>query len=199
MSHPLGEVDRQPEEPRRPSEPTSPSSPGRPDEFGTPREDAVRDHVFISYSRQDKRFLDDLLIQLKPYVRTGITAWSDRQIQPGSQWFDEIKAALARSSVAVMLVSPNFLGSDFIHEHELGPLLRDAEAGGVRILWVLIRDCSWKETPLKGYQAAAPTDKPLAKMRVSDRDTAWRTVCEEINRATSRPQTAHRSPPAPRR
>jgi internalin A len=199
MSHPSREVDRQPEERRQPPEAPDPSLPCRPDGVGIEGENAVRDLVFISYSHQDKRFLDELLTHLKPYLRTRITAWSDRQIQPGSQWFDEIKDALARTSVAVMLVSPNFLGSDFIHEHELGPLLRDAEAGGVRILWVLIRDCSWKETPLKGYQAAAPTDKPFAKMRVSDRDTAWRTVCEEIKRATSRPQTAHRSPPAPRR
>jgi internalin A len=159
----------------------------------------VRDQVFISYSHQDKKFLDELLTQLKPYLRTGITAWSDLQIQPGSQWFDEIKVALARTSVAVMLVSPDFLASDFIHEHEVGPFLNEAEAGGVRILWVLINDCSWQVSALKGYQAAAPTDKPLAKMRPPDRGTAWWKVCEEIKRAISRPQTAHRSPPAPRR
>ena len=149
----LREVDRQPEERRQPPEAPDPSLPVSSRPSRDRRRSTVRDQVFISYSHQDERFLDELLTHLKPYLRTGITAWSDRQIQPGSHWFDEIKAALARTSVAVMLVSPDFLASDFIHEHELGPLLKEAEAGGVQILWVLIRDCSWKETPLKDYQA----------------------------------------------
>ncbi len=148
----------------------------------------LRDQVFISYSHADRKFLNELQTHLKPYLRIGaITAWSDKQIQPGSKWFDEIKAALVKTSVAVLLVTPNFLGSDFIHEHELGPLLKDAETGGVRILWVLIRDSSYQETPLKNYQAVvSPPDKPFAMMR-AERDTAWRRVCEAIKQAANHP------------
>jgi len=70
------------------------------------RKKMARDQVFISYSHQDKRFLEDLLTHLKPYLRKcTITAWSDQQIEPGSKWFGEIQAALAKTSVAVMLVS----------------------------------------------------------------------------------------------
>jgi internalin A len=149
----------------------------------------VRDQVFISYSHKDKRFLDDLLTQLKPYLRKdALTAWSDKQIAPGSRWFDEIRTALAKTSVAVMLVSPDFLDSEFVHEHELGPLLRDAAAGGVTILWVLIRDCSYEETLLKPYQAVvSPPEKPLASMTKAKRDTAWKAVCQAINQAAHRP------------
>ncbi len=150
--------------------------------------DMVRNQVFISYSRQDKQFCENLETHLRPYIRMGITVWSDRQILPGSQWSGEIKAALAKTSVAVMLVSPDFLASDFIHEHELAPFLRDAEAGGVKILWVMIRDCAWKETPLKHYQAVvSPPDKPFASIAKAKRDTAWRMVCEEIGRALGHP------------
>ena len=149
----------------------------------------ARDQVFISYSHQDKRFLEDLLTHLKPYLRKGtITAWSDQQIEPGSKWFGKIQTALAKTSVAVMLVSPDFLASDFIHEQELGPLLKEAEGAGVKIFWVLIRDCSWKETPLKDYQAVvSPPDKPFASMTKPKRDTAWRKVCEAIKQAASHP------------
>jgi nucleoside phosphorylase len=149
----------------------------------------VRDQVFISYSHKDQRFLNDLLTHLKPYLQKGtFPAWSDEQIKPGSQWFDEIKAALAKTSVAVMLVSPDFLASDFIHEHELGPLLKEAAAGGVTILWVLIRDSSYEETPLKDYQAVvSPPGKPFASMTKGRRDTAWRMVCQDIKRAVSHP------------
>jgi hypothetical protein len=143
-------------------------------------------HVFISYSHKDERFLNELRVHLKPYLRKStFTAWSDKQIDSGSRWLDKINAALSRSSVAVMLVSPDFLDSDFIHEHELGPILKGSEAGGVRILWTLIRDCSYNETPLKQIQAVvAPPGKPFAEMRPAKRDTAWRKVCEEIKKAS---------------
>jgi hypothetical protein len=156
------------------------------------RKNMVRDQVFISYSHQDKKFLDELETHLRPSLRTGaVTAWSDRQIQPGSKWFDEIKTALAKTSVAVLLVTPKFLASDFIHKHELGPLLKEAADGGVKILWVLIRDCSYKETPLKDYQAVvSPPDKPFALMR-AERDTAWTRVCEEIKKAVVEQATNH--------
>jgi internalin A len=127
-----------------------------------------------------------LLAHLKPLERAGrVTHWSDKQIQPGSKWFDQIKAALATSKVAVLLVTRDFLASDFIHEHELGPLLKEAEQGGVQILWLLVGACSFKETPLKVYQAAIPPDKPLAKMRKADRDEAWVRICEEIKKAAN--------------
>jgi len=148
----------------------------------------VRDQVFISYSHRDRRFVDELLTQLKPYLRQGqFRGWSDKQIEPGSIWFDEIKAALARTSVAVLLVSPDFLDSDFIHDRELEPLLKEAAAGGVTVLWVLIRDCAYLETPLKDYQAVlSPPGKPFASMTPAKRDTAFRKVCEAIQRTVNR-------------
>ena len=68
-------------------------------------------------------------------MRNGsISLWSDQQIRPGSQWEMEINSALTKTRIAVLLVSSNFFDSDFIHENELGPLLKRAEEGGVKIL-----------------------------------------------------------------
>ena len=149
----------------------------------------IRDQVFISYCHEDERFLNELRTQLKPYLRKdAFRAWSDKQLEPGSKWFETIKTALSQASVAVMLVSPGFLASDFIDEHELGPMLKEAEAGGVKILWVLIRDCAYNETRLKDYQAVvSPPGVPFAAMKPAKRDTAWRKVCEAIKQAVSRP------------
>lgn len=147
--------------------------------------EAMRDQVFICYSHKDKRWLHDLQTHLNPYVRNGsVTAWSDQQIAPGSKWLAEIKAALASTRVAVMLVTPNFLASDFIHEHELIPLLKETEKGRVRILWIPVRACAYKETPLKDYQAACDPDKPLANMK-AERDKHCVKICEEIKKAVS--------------
>jgi internalin A len=143
----------------------------------------TKNQVFISYSHKDTKFLDELLVHLKPLERAGrVTKWSDKQINPGDKWFGEIKQALANSKVVVMLLTGNFLASDFIHEHELGPVLREAEAGGVKILWIMVRACSYQETALKDYQAVLPLDKPLAEMK-AERDSAWVDICKAIRKA----------------
>ena len=57
----------------------------------------MRDQVFISYSRRDKKLMDELLTHMKPCVRSGsVTFWSDQQIAAGSQWLSEIQVALGR-------------------------------------------------------------------------------------------------------
>ena len=146
-----------------------------------------RDKVFISYSHKDTRWREELEVQLKPYVRGGsIVSWSDEQIARGSKWFGEIKSALAQTKVAVLLVTPDFLASDFIHEHELGPLLKEAEQGGVKILWVPVHASAYKQTLLKNYQAVLDDPgKPLAGMTKAKRDQAWVKVCEEIEKAVN--------------
>ena len=146
----------------------------------------TREQVFISYSHKDKKWRDELDTNLKPYLRGGpIVSWSDQQIAPGSAWFKEIQSALANSKVAVLLVTPDFIASDFIHEHELGPLLKEAEQGGVRILWVPVRASSYKRTALKDYQAVLDPDQPLASRTKAKRDQAWVKICEELEKAVS--------------
>jgi internalin A len=148
----------------------------------------ISPEVFISYSHKDKKWRDDLDTHLKPYLRDGsITSWSDQQIGPGSQWFREIQSALTNSKIAVLLVSPDFLASDFIHEHELAPILKEAEQGGVKILWVPIRDSAYRRTPLNNCQAVLSPNTPLAAMTRAKRDQAWVTICEEIGKAVTPP------------
>jgi hypothetical protein len=149
------------------------------------KKDSNRKFVFISYSHKDKRWLNDLQTHLKPYVRNGLlSAWSDKQIAPGSKWFPEIKTALAATKIAVLLVSPDFLASDFIHEHELSPLLKEAEKSNVTIIWIPVRACSYEETELRNYQAVIGPEKPLDMMK-AERGKAWVNICKEIKKALS--------------
>lgn len=165
---------------------TATSKPSQPVEPKT-NEGSMRDQIFISYSHKDKKFMEELLTHLEPYLRSGsVEGWCDRDIVSGSKWFDELQAALSKTSVAILLVSPDFLASDFIHDHELTPLLKKAELGGVKILWVQIRASAYEETSLKNYQAVvSPPDKPLGAKTKADRDEAWVQVCKVIKNAVN--------------
>ncbi|MGE3805268.1 MAG: toll/interleukin-1 receptor domain-containing protein [Gemmataceae bacterium] len=145
--------------------------------------DLARDKVFLSYSHKDKKYLAELETHLKPLERTHrITSWSDSQIKAGSEWFNDIQEAVATTRVAVLLVSASFLASDFIIEHELAPFLKEAVTGGVDILWVLVKPCVWKSTPIQKYHAAISPDRALASLKPSQRHEAWVKVCEKIQK-----------------
>jgi hypothetical protein len=153
--------------------------------------------VFISYSHEDKKWLERLQKMLKPLLKNNpISVWDDTQIRAGAKWKDEIEKALNNARVAVLLVSDNFLASDFIGDKEVPHLLEAAQQKGLAILWVLISDCLWRETEIANYQAVQRPPVPLDSLEESEAKTALRTVCEEIKRALS-PAPPPVQPPPP--
>jgi hypothetical protein len=141
----------------------------------------VRDKVFISYSHDDAKWLDELRMHLEPYIRDErITVWDDSMIKAGEVWEESIRQALASAKVAVLLVSPAFLASKFIAEQELPPLLEAAKNEGVTILWVPVAYSSFKITPIAAYQAAHSPEKPLAELSPAVRPRALVKISEVI-------------------
>lgn len=127
--------------------------------------------VFISYSHDDEKWLARLRTALHLVVREQPRAvWWDGLIKPGQEWREEIRRAVEAAQVGVLLVSPGFLASEFILDHELPVILDGAQSRGVEVLWTLVRNCSWNRSPLARYQAFIGPHGP--RMR------AWNAMSE---------------------
>jgi hypothetical protein len=126
--------------------------------------------------------LKEFLTHLRPMERSSlVTKWSDKEINPGSDWFLDIKQAIESTQTAVFLVSPDFLASDFICEHELKPILELSKSQVVRVLWFTVRACDYESSPLKGFQAVIDPRKPLPERR-QRRDRVWVDICAAIRK-----------------
>lgn len=137
--------------------------------------------IFIAYSHKDKRFLKELRIHLAPYVRSGaVNAWDDTMIPLGAEWRQEITNALHSAKVAILLISPDFLASDFIARKEIPPLLKLVEQEGLKILPVILRPCAFLDTELAHFQAVNDPANPLSSMKPGERDKIWAGVATSV-------------------
>lgn len=144
--------------------------------------------IFISYCHHDREYLDRLLIHLKPLEKEGlIDLWTDRKLRPGDRWKKEIEMALHRANVAVLLVSADFLASDFIIDNELPPLLRNAEDKGTRIIPLILKPCRFsRDANLRQFHAINDPIKPLIRLTEGEREMFYDSVASEIERSLKR-------------
>jgi internalin A len=142
--------------------------------------------VFISFSHEDNKWVELLLTHLKPLKdRNLLDCWSDRDIDSGAEWQMEIEQALASAKVAVLLVSPYFLASDFIAKKELPPILDKTSHKQLTILWIAISDSNFKYTEINKYQAAHNPEEPLDTLPESQQHTVFRKLSDQIMKATA--------------
>lgn len=117
----------------------------------------VRTKLFISYSHHDRPWLERLTTHLAFLERRRglLHVWSDTRVGAGGRWQEEIEDALSAAGVAVLLISPAFLASDFIWTVEMPKILEHKEAG--MLVWPLIvRPCAWRIAPQLAQLQARP-------------------------------------------
>ena len=102
--------------------------------------------VFISYSHPDEVWKNRLVSHLGVLQREGLLdIWEDRRIGASADWEAEIAAALARAKAAVLLISANFLNSNFILTKEAPLLLQRRMEEGLPVIPVIVRSCAWEK------------------------------------------------------
>ena len=144
-----------------------------------------RRELFISYSHLDRSWLERLRKNLKRLEnRYGLQHWDDSRLQAGDLWRKEIEQALARAKVALLLVSPDFLASDFIDGVELPPLFKAAELEGLKILWVHLRPAYWEiHEDIAKYQRVIPRSRAVSLLSDAEQDEAMVQIAKEIQSA----------------
>ena len=106
-----------------------------------------------------------MLKNLKPLRRyyDNLETWSDKEIMASDIWKEEIDKALNKATIAILLVSTDFVASDFIANEELQPLLDKAQADGTKIMPLIVRPCAFfEECGLSKYQAVNDPKRPLS-------------------------------------
>lgn len=143
----------------------------------------MRASVFISYSHKDRKWLDRISEMLTPMERRGLRVWSDEDIKPGSLWRDEITKAISEAKMAVLLVSPAFLASEFIFQNELPPLLAASADEGLTVLWVPVDYSLYEFTDISKFQAVHDPAHPLASLPPGKLNQALVQICKRIHDA----------------
>jgi hypothetical protein len=109
--------------------------------------------VFVSYARANRdlatRFLKKFKEQAAPSRQYQYVFWRDNDILVGEKWHEEIQVALAQCDVGLVLISPAFLGSQYIQDHELPKFLK---SGGMPVIPVLLQPIDLDRHDLKGLQ-----------------------------------------------
>ena len=151
----------------------------------------IRNKIFISYSHQDNEWLKRLQVYLKPLEKKGLVdRWDDTKIKAGMKWREEIQKALDSAQIAILLVSSDFLASNFIDEVELPQLLKAAESAGALILSVILNPCTgiFDLSDLQEFQTVNSPSQPLSTMDDNGKDEIFNRLIERIVEVSSTDQ-----------
>ena len=139
--------------------------------------------VFCCYAREDESWLRELKIHLEPLQRTGlITLRSDIDISAGANWKNEIHQHLNTAQIILLLISPDFMASDYCYSIEMKEALIRHKSGKAQVIPIILRPTAhWQEPPLGDLQALPRNTQPIT--RWEDKDEAFLNVTEGIRSA----------------
>jgi len=136
--------------------------------------------IFISYSHEDKKWIEQLSFYLKQLQHKGISFWYDKKIRTGDIWPLEIQTAIESSHMIICLISNSFLASDFIRTKEI-PCIQKRQQEGITVFPILLEDCMWQVVDwLKDIQMFSTNGKPLESLYKKDLKKKFMEIIADI-------------------
>ena len=138
--------------------------------------------LFFSYSHKDERLRDQLETHFALLKRQGVlTTWHDRRINAGDRLDGVISDELERADIILLLVSADFLASDYCYGVEMTRALQRHKAGSALVIPVILRPCDWHGAPFGGLLATPTDGRPVTKF--ADVDDAFLEITKAIRAA----------------
>jgi WD40 repeat protein len=154
--------------------------------------------IFCCYARKDEALLDELITHLSPLQREGlIEVWCDREIPGGAEWNPEIQKHLNAAQIILLLISPDFMRSDYCYDIEMKRALEQHERREAIAIPVILRPVEdWRRGPLGKLQALPTDGKPITGPDWYNLDQAFNNVTTGIYKVVERltARQAHASP-----
>jgi len=143
--------------------------------------------IFISHSRKDKAWADRLRLHLGVFDDS-VDVWQDSSIRPGDNWMASIREAISNADAAILLISPDYLASEFVTEAEIPNLLKTSKKGTMMIMPVMVRPTHIPpDHPIYQYQFANSPDQPLSGLSESAQDQVFARIASIIGEAARKP------------
>jgi hypothetical protein len=140
--------------------------------------------VFFSYSHKDEKLRDSLASHLSILQRNGeIKSWHDRKISAGTEWANAIDENLNSAAIILLLVSADFLNSDYCYDIELKRAMQRHEQGEARVIPIILKPVDWSGAPFGKLQAFPKNAKPVTTW--SNRDEAFLNIAQGIRQAAT--------------
>lgn len=139
--------------------------------------------IFIAYSREDQDILNRLRTNLKVLERTqNIEVWYDGKIEVGSDWEKQIKTNLYSADIILLLISENFIASDYCYNNEMTEALSLNDQNKVRTIPIIAKECLWHHMPFAQLQALPEDGKPILSKDWSTPNRPYIQVVTEIEK-----------------
>jgi TIR domain len=144
--------------------------------------------VFCCYAREDQDMLRQLKKHLAPLVREGqITIWSDIDLNAGVEWEKELHQHLESADIILLLISPDFMDSDYCYSTEMGRAIARHNEGSAQVIPVLLRSTFWLNAPFAKFQMVPTDAKPITSWL--NRDDAFHDITVQVHQVISKLQT----------
>ncbi len=138
--------------------------------------------IFFSYAHEDKDLRDTLAKQLSGLKRQGIiTSWYDGEISPGGDWQALIEKYLRLSDIILLLISPDFIASDYCYSVVMRKAISRHENGEARIIPILLRPTDFKDLPFAKLQYLPVNGRAVTLWK--NKDAAFLNIVEGIRKA----------------